>query len=286
MGLVERANQTIQTILSKMPFTRRHWDLFLPFAQYSYNIMPRAMLKGLCFFEIIYGYLPGDNPFDQLASSIPQLLGDEIIEYAERKREILEAIRHDQRWYQQMTSGIADNVPIGTWVFVDMYPKSKPPQAKPRFHGPFIIVKKLDKGAVIVRLQDGSEEIVNLDRCHTFKGHPMIEWTKDFVQSEKKDMGKSTALVPATRTQVTDEESQVFQIGSVAEEPQVVRMEKEESEISLFPDTLTQDTEPPTNQEDFFVWIKNLDSHMENREQFLRGLRNPFGLRSRKRSRR
>jgi len=126
----------------------------------------------------------------------------------------------------------------------------------------------LDKGAVIVRLQDGSEEIVNLDRCHTFKGQPMIEWTKDFVQSEKKDMGKSTALVPATRTQVTDEESQVSQIGSVVEEPQAVRMEEEEDEISLFPDTVTQDTEmsePPSNQEDFFEWIKNLDSHMENR---------------------
>ena len=46
-------------------------------------------------------------------------------------------------------------------------------------------------------------------------------------------------------------------------------MEEEESEISLFPDTVTQDTEmsePPSNQEDFFVWIKNLDSHMKNRE--------------------
>jgi hypothetical protein len=57
-------------------------------------------------------------------------------------------------------------------------------------------------------------------------------------------------------------------------------MEEEESEISLFPDTVTQDTEmsePPFNHENFFVWIKNLDSHMENREQFLRGLLNPFG---------
>ena len=53
--------------------------------------MPRAMFKGLCSFEIIYGYLSGNNPFDQLSSSSPQLLGDEIIEYAERKREVLEA---------------------------------------------------------------------------------------------------------------------------------------------------------------------------------------------------
>jgi len=40
MGLVERASQTIQAILSKMSFTTRHWDLFLSFAQYSYNVMP------------------------------------------------------------------------------------------------------------------------------------------------------------------------------------------------------------------------------------------------------
>jgi hypothetical protein len=177
-----------------------------------------------------------------------------------------------------MTSGprIADNVPIGTWVFIDICPKSKPPKAEPRFHGPFIIVKNLNKGAVIVRLQYGSDEIINLDRCHTLTGQPMIEWTKEFVQSEKKDLGKSTALVPATKTQVTDEESQVSQIGSVVEEPQIVRMEEEESDISLFSDTVTQDIEM-SEPVDFFVWIKNLDSHMENRERFLRGLRNPFG---------
>ena len=34
-GLVERSNQTIQARLSKMSFTRRHWDVFLPFPQYS-----------------------------------------------------------------------------------------------------------------------------------------------------------------------------------------------------------------------------------------------------------
>ena len=68
-----------------------------------------------------------------------------------------------------MTFGtrIADNVPIGTWVFIEMCPKTRPPKAKPRFHGPFIIIEKLDKGVVIVRLQDGWEKILNLDRCHT-----------------------------------------------------------------------------------------------------------------------
>jgi hypothetical protein len=59
----------------------------------------------------------------------------------------------------------------------------------------------------------------------------------------RENMGQPIILVPPTRTQVTDEESQVSQIGSVFEEPQVVRMEEEESEISLVSDTVTQDTE-------------------------------------------
>jgi len=57
-------------------------------------------------------------------------------------------------------------------------------------------------------LQDGSEEIVSL--AHTCKGKPVIEWTKDFVQSQKKDIRKSIALIPSTRIQVADDESKTF----------------------------------------------------------------------------
>jgi len=41
-------------------------------------------------------------------------------------------------------------------------------------------------------------------------------------------MGKSTALLPATRIQVANNESQVSQIGSVLGEPQIARREEEE----------------------------------------------------------
>lgn len=47
----------------------------------------------------------------------------------------------------------------------------------------------------VIRLEDGLEEIVNLNRRHTFEGQPMIERTKDFVQSEIRDMSTSTALL-------------------------------------------------------------------------------------------
>ena len=118
-----------------------------------------------------------------------------------------------------------------------------------------------------------------MDCCHTFKGQP--EWTNDFVQSEKKDMSKSTDSLPATRIQVPDNESQVSQIESVLEKQQLVRIEEEEEEeeedeISLVSDTVTQDTEMSEPRTYLFVRIKNLDSHMKNREQFLRRLLNPF----------
>jgi len=68
----------------------------------------------------------------------------------------------DKRWYQPMTSGtqVAYDVCIGIGIFIDIYRNSKAP---PRFHGPFVIVKKLDKRAVVLRVQDGSTEIVHLD---------------------------------------------------------------------------------------------------------------------------
>ena len=146
----------------------------------------------------------------------------------------------------------------------------KPPKAKPRFHGSFVIVKKLDKGAVIIRLQDCSEEIFILDRYHTLKT-AFDRVDHRFRPKREKNMSKSTALLPATRIQVAGDQSQVSRIGSVPVEPQVARMEEGEGEISLVSDITTQDTEmsqPPTYQEDFFVWIKNLDSHVENRESF------------------
>ena len=50
-----------------------------------------------------------------------------------------------------MTSAtrIADNVPIRTWVSIDMYLKSKLPKTGPRFHDPLMVVKKSDKGAIL-----------------------------------------------------------------------------------------------------------------------------------------
>jgi hypothetical protein len=42
--------------------------------------MHPTKFKGLCSFEIVYRDLSGGNPFYQLSSSIPPLLGDDMLE--------------------------------------------------------------------------------------------------------------------------------------------------------------------------------------------------------------
>jgi len=51
--------------------------------------------------------------------------------------------RQDERCHQRMTSGtrIADNIPIGTRVFTDMYSKSKPPKVDQDFMVLFVLKK-------------------------------------------------------------------------------------------------------------------------------------------------
>jgi hypothetical protein len=77
-----------------------------------------------------------------------------------------------------MKSGtrLVDNIPTGSWAFTDMFPKDKPPKMVSRFNGPFIDTKKLDRGgSVLIRLQDGTETVGNLDRLRVFKGQTGME---------------------------------------------------------------------------------------------------------------
>ena len=111
----------------------------------------------------------------------------------------------------------------------------------------------------------------------------MIAWTKSYIQNERKDIRSSSALHPGTRTHIVENQSQSSQIRS----PPIATMEDGEGDISLVYDTVTQNTwmsEAPsrqwhvlTIQEDFFIWIKHVDSHMEKIPELLRNLLNSLG---------
>jgi len=81
---------------------------------------------------------------------------------------------------------LADDIPIGTWVFMDMFPKDKPPKMVSTLNGPFIVTKTLDRGLVVIGLQDGTETVANMDRLRVFKGQPQVELSKQLILTEKE----------------------------------------------------------------------------------------------------
>jgi len=70
---------------------------------------------------------------------------------------------------------------------MDIFPKNKPPKMVSKFNGPVIVTKTLDRGAVVKRLQDGTETVANLDWLRVFKGQSPLEWIKELIFTEKKE---------------------------------------------------------------------------------------------------
>jgi hypothetical protein len=101
-------------------------------------------------------------------------LGNKIIEYDERKKDVLEAMcgvieedwfkRQDQRRYQQKTSRtrVAENVT----GFSSICTRS---QNLLKLDQDFMVLLLSSRSFVITHLQDGSEEIANLDRWSCFQ---------------------------------------------------------------------------------------------------------------------
>ena len=89
-----------------------------------------------------------------------------------------------------MKSGekVIDNVPVGTSVFLDMFRKSKSPKMVRRFNGPFIISKKLDKGAVVLRLHDGTQTLANVDGLRVLKESPRYKFRISKFLGERKKL--------------------------------------------------------------------------------------------------
>jgi len=52
---------------------------------------------------------------------------------------------------------------------MDMFPEDKHPKMVPRFNGPFIVTQTLNRGAVVIGLQDGTETVANQDRLSVFR---------------------------------------------------------------------------------------------------------------------
>jgi hypothetical protein len=178
------------------------------------------MFQGMSFHEVVYGFRPPEFVRFSRKLQLPEHFVQTLEDFISMRKNVAEATFHmihtdhtdfykrqDLRWYQQMKAGtrLADNIPIGTRVFMDMFPKHKPPKMVPRFNGPFIVPKKLERGAVVIlfqdgsetvanldrravviRFQDGSETVANLDRLQVLKGQPQVEWSEQLILTEKE----------------------------------------------------------------------------------------------------
>jgi len=158
MGLVEGFNQTIPDVLNKMGLEDEDWDLYLPLTQYSYNTMLRPMFQGMSFHEVVYGFRPPEFVRFSRKLQLPEHFVQTLEDFISMRKNVAEATFHmihtdhtdfykrqDLRWYQQMKAGtrLADNIPIATWISMDMFSKDNPPKMVPRFNGPFIVTRNL-----------------------------------------------------------------------------------------------------------------------------------------------
>jgi hypothetical protein len=108
MGLVEKSNQTIQCVLHKMGLKDEEWDLYLPFAQYSYNTMLRPMSS----YEVLDGFRLAEFVQFTRKPQLPEHFPQTFEDFVSMKENVAEATLHmihtefykrqDLRWYQQM----------------------------------------------------------------------------------------------------------------------------------------------------------------------------------------
>jgi hypothetical protein len=213
MRVVERSNQSIQGVSNKIGLQDEELDLYLPLAKYSYSTMPRPMFQGVSS-EVNHRVRPPEFVRFTRNPELPAHFVHTLENLTSMPKIVAQAPFHmihtdfykiqDLRWYQQVKAGtrLADHFPLGTWVFMEMLPKDKPPKMVPRFNGAFIVTKKLHRGAVVIRLQDGTETVGNLDFLRVLKGQPQVKWSKQLILTKKEGKDSSNSLVPAQVSQV------------------------------------------------------------------------------------
>jgi hypothetical protein len=117
-----------------------------------------------------------------------------------------------------------------------------------RLNGPFIISKKLDKGAVVLRLNDGTETIANVNRIRVFKGHPpdTISESQSFLERERAgsddydmDLGSVVEVCnSSSRSSFQEDQSKISDNLTVSEgTPGQMDIDVENADVSSFSDT-------------------------------------------------
>ncbi|KAK3095582.1 hypothetical protein FSP39_016324 [Pinctada imbricata] len=187
-GLVERANRTIQNMLSSYVNTnQRDWDEFLSLVTMAYNSSIHAT-TGFSPSKLLYGReitLPIDLVFGKpvreelnydtfFASELDEKL-EQIHELA-RKR-IKYASDVQKRHYDHKVHENSYKERDLVWYFDPLYKQGKNKKLSKPWKGPFVVTKKINDVIYKIQLnQKAKPKIVHHDRLKLYMGDQKCSW--------------------------------------------------------------------------------------------------------------
>ena len=188
-GLVERANRTIENIISKyVQYDQKDWDVHVPYALMAYRASPQET-TGLSPNFLMFGREVG-IPLSILAGKVPGSTGEvSEAEYTLKVRERLEeafevacvsssaAQQRQKRIYDLKVCGQPYQVGEKVWVYNPAKTKGITPKLQSKWQGPCTILKKLsDANYVVKRPRARNTEVVHFDRLKPcFERTPVSE---------------------------------------------------------------------------------------------------------------
>jgi hypothetical protein len=158
-GKVERTIGTVTMVIKKLLHgTDHHWPLFVPFAQYSYNVKVSS-LTGSSPFALTFGRNPNDikDYTSTPASTINlddwkshQLRMLSVILPAVNDRILLAKDKMVNQLNQSRRLVLTDSLPTGATVMLKD-PNGNRPKFEPKYLGPYTIVRRARNGAYVLK---------------------------------------------------------------------------------------------------------------------------------------
>lgn len=154
-GLVERANATIVSTLTKFAFENKEdWDKLLPKVVLAINTS-KQKTTGYSPFYLLHGYEPRMPPMEiHIGTVVEDIERNHQLQYLQEARQIaLENIEvtHTQNKKRFDLGRIQDNFQKGDFVLYE-WSKTTDTKLTPRYKGPFKILRKI--GSVCYEIQD------------------------------------------------------------------------------------------------------------------------------------
>ena len=193
-GLIERFNRTMLDIVSALiepDNNQKDWDEVLPYTMMAYRSSVQAS-TGETPYLMTYGeemVLPIDlfgSPTDpeqdnQLATDYAKEIRQRLRDAHIRARAVLQSSsRRQKRNYDKKAVDKSYLVGSFVWLHNEVRKKGRCPKLEFKWHGPFLVIKKLSD--VVYRIQQSPQskpKVVHIDRLKQYQGKDLRSWLRN-----------------------------------------------------------------------------------------------------------